>query len=188
MPKIMQMGTLKEREIVKEIKKGAIFIYPCDTIYGLGCNALNEASVRRLREIKQRSDKPFSVISQSKKWILRNFEARKSYVNRLPGPYTFVMRPKKRNLLSDEVTRGNGTVGVRIPDHPFIKVIQKAKVPFVTTSVNFAGQRPATDVSKIPSEIVNSVDYIIGDIVLDNAPSTIIDLTGLIPRIIKRNA
>jgi len=188
MPKIMQMGSLKEREIIREIKNGAIFIYPCDTIYGLGCNALNGASVKRLREIKQRSEKPFSVIAQSKEWILRNFEARKNYVNRLPGPYTFIMRPKKQGLLSVEVTKGNDTVGVRIPDHPFIKVIQKAKVPFVTTSVNFAGQRPATDISKIPSEIINNVDYIIGDIVLDNAPSTLIDLTSEIPKIIKRNA
>lgn len=188
MPKIMQMGSLKEREIIREIRGGAIFIYPCDTVYGLGCNALNESSVRRLREIKQRSEKPFSVIAQSKEWILRNFDARKNYVNRLPGPYTFIMRPKKRDLLSAEVTKGNETVGVRIPDHPFIRIIQKAKVPFITTSVNFSGQGPATDISKIPSEIINNVDYIIGDIVLDNAPSTLIDLTGEIPRIIKRNA
>ncbi len=188
MPKVMQMGSIKEREIIRKIREGAIFVYPCDTIYGLGCNALNEDSVRRIRSLKGRSDKPLSIIAQSKEWIFKNFYARKSHINRLPGPYTFIMKPKAKRLLPDEVTKGNNTVGVRIPDHPFTRIIQKAKVPFITTSVNLSNQAPATDLSKAPTEILNNVDYIIGDSVLDNAPSTLIDLTGEIPKIIRRKS
>ncbi|MFH1332792.1 MAG: L-threonylcarbamoyladenylate synthase [archaeon] len=186
MPKIVQMDSIKGGEIIEQIKEGAIFIYPTDTVYGLGCNALDADAVKRLRKIKGRSNKPLSIIAPSKAWITRNFETKKSYINKLPGPYTFIMKPKKEKLLPDEVTKGVDTVGVRIPDHPFTKIIQKAGVPFITTSVNISGEAPVTDLSKIPSEILNNVDYIIGDNSLDNAPSALIDLTGEIPKIIKR--
>lgn len=186
MPKIMQMGAIKEGEIVGKIREGALFIYPTDTIYGLGCNASDSAAVKRLRKLKRRSNKPLSVIAPSKSWIMRNFETKKAYVNRLPGPYTFILRSKDTELLPREVTKGMDTVGIRIPKHPFTRVIQKAKVPFITTSVNISGQQPVTDISKVPSEILNKVDYVIGDNTLDNVPSALIDLTGDIPKIIKR--
>lgn len=185
MPKIMQMGSVSDVEIVEKIKQGALFIYPTDTIYGLGCDASNADAVKRLRKLKKRSGKPFSIIAPSKDWIMKNFNAKKNYINRLPGPYTFILKPKDK-VLSKEVTKGADTIGVRIPKHPFTTVIQKANVPFVTTSVNVSGEQPITDVSKIPSDILNKVDYVIGDSVLDNAPSALIDLTGDIPRILKR--
>ena len=53
------------KDIAQAIEEGALFIYPTDTIYGIGCNALDEEAVNKLREVKQRMDDPFSIIAPS---------------------------------------------------------------------------------------------------------------------------
>jgi len=58
---------------IKKIKAGSIFIYPTDTLYGIGCDAGNESIVKKIREVKQ-TDQPFSVIAPSKDWIKQNLE------------------------------------------------------------------------------------------------------------------
>ncbi len=181
--KIIQFNKIKEREIIKHIKNGSIFIYPTDTIYGLGCNALNEASVKKIRQIKE-SEKPFSIIAHDKAWLYRNFEVKKHYIQRLPGPFTFILKQKKR-IFPYEVNLGLDTIGIKIPNHPFTRLIQKANVPFITTSVNKTGSKPITDVKKIPKSILKEVDIIIDNGPLTNNPSVIIDLTGKIARIIR---
>lgn len=187
MPEIIPLKKAREKKIVKAIKQGKIIIYPTDTVYGIGCDALNPDSVLKIRMIKQRdADKPFSIIAQSKQWIYKNFDVNKSYVRKLPGPFTFLLRTKKDRLVSNHVTNNMNILAVRIPDHPFTKIIQKAKTPFITTSVNLSGHPPVTDISKIPRRIAKQVDIIIDAGKLSNRPSTIVDLTGNIARIILR--
>lgn len=185
MPKTIKLDDISETEIVKRIKKGEVFIYPTDTIYGLGCDATNEDAVRKIRMIKQRTDKPFSIIAPSKPWLTKNFSVKKAYVDKLPGPFTYIVKPKRKDLISREVSRYE-TVGVRIPDHPFVKVIQKAKVPFITTSVNVSGEEHAVDIKRISPVITGKVDVIIDAGILANKPSTVLDLTGSVPKIIRK--
>ena len=60
-------------DFVEDVRNGAIFIYPTDTIYGLGCDATNEGSVALIRNIKYKDgDKPMSIIAPSKDWVLEN--------------------------------------------------------------------------------------------------------------------
>lgn len=187
MPKIIKLEKVKVRELVKAIKQGQIIIYPTDTIYGIGCDALNTESVLKIRMIKNReTDKPFSIIAPSKQWIIKNFEVNPAYIGKLPGPFTFLLRTKKEKLVSNHVTDNMNILGVRIPDHPIIKIIQKAKTPFITTSVNQSGEQPITDIKKIPDNILKQVNLIIDAGLLNNKPSMIIDLTGKIARIIQR--
>lgn len=186
MVRICKLSDISEDKIVKDIISGKIFIYPTDTIYGLGCNALLDSSVRKIREIKQREDKPFSVIAHSKKWILENFEVEEEYLNKLPGPFTLILKAKKQNLVSKEINKGLDTLGVRIPNHSFVKFVQKANVPFVTTSVNITGEKFITCVEEIPKSIFDKVDIIVDDGKLNNKPSNIIDLTQKNPSYINR--
>jgi len=185
MAKVVKLKKAKANDIAKRIKKGEIFIYPTDTIYGIGCNALNEEAVRKVRQIKQRTEKPFSVIAPSKQWLSRNFKVKKAYVDKLPGPFTYILKPKKKGFLGDEVSRFE-TIGVRIPDHPFTKIIQKAKVPFITTSVNISGKKPATDLERVSPLITEQADIIIDAGILNSNPSTVLDLTGNLPKIIRK--
>lgn len=162
-------------KLVKEIQEGAVFIYPTDTIYGIGCDATNSAAVKRIREIKQRDAKPFSVIAPSIDWIRENCEISehaKSWLQKLPGPFTLIFSLKNPAAISHETNMGMKTLGVRIPDHWISSLVAEAGVPIVTTSVNFAGKPPCT--TKAELEQFN-VDFIIyeGDKV--GKPSTIVD-------------
>jgi len=161
--------------VISLISRGGVFIYPTDTVYGIGCNAEMAAPVQRIRALK-RTQHPFSVIAPSMDWIKENMVINHpEYLDKLPGPYTLILQ-KKRHILRD-VSRLD-TLGIRIPAHPFTKVIQEAGFPFVTTSANVSGQDVLRGPDDIPEELKNRIDVIIDAGVLDNPPSTVFDLTG----------
>ncbi|MDD5331981.1 MAG: L-threonylcarbamoyladenylate synthase [Candidatus Nanoarchaeia archaeon] len=182
---IIAINNIKKNRIVKDIREGKIFIYPTDTIYGLGCNALDREAVSKIRGIKERENKPFSVIAPSKKWIFDNFKANKSYIDKLPGPFTFVVKMNKKGIVAENVNLKSNTLGVRIPNHIFSVLVQEAKVPFITTSVNISGKKPINSVKEIPKKILKNVDIIIDEGTLNNNPSTVIDLTGKTAKILR---
>ena len=140
-------------------------MFPTDTIYGIGCNAENEDSVAKIRILKQRETKPFSVIVPNLNWIKDNCLINKEteeHLEKLPGAYTFFLNLKNKETVSENVNpKGDGTIGVRIPDHWFTRLISEANVHFVTTSVNVAGQPFMTSLEDADEIIKNSVDYII---------------------------
>ncbi|NYZ78130.1 threonylcarbamoyl-AMP synthase [Candidatus Micrarchaeota archaeon] len=181
-----------EKKIREEIRKGAVFIYPTDTIYGIGCNALNAQAVARIRLLKQREQKPFSVIAPSQAWIQENLElsgqAREFVQENLPGPYTVLLKMKNKKCISLEVTKGGkqGILGVRVPRHWFTQVVHKANVPFVTTSANKTGEKFMTSLRDCDKQILASVDCIVYDGVKKGKPSTIIDFTSGEKKIVKR--
>lgn len=83
--------TLTQEQALQKINEisNSIFIYPTDTIYGIGCDAQAEDKVEKIREIKGRDMKSFSVITPSKKWILENLETSEQEIDKyLPGKYT----------------------------------------------------------------------------------------------------
>ena len=180
----MKILTKKEIEAkkefyIEEIKKGKIFIYPTDTIYGIGCNALNSRAVLKIREIKNRETKPFSIIAPSKKWILKNCfvdNLAKKWLDKLPGAYTLILRLKNKEVIAKEVNNNSDTLGVRIPANLFAEFISEINIPFITTSVNLSGEKPINSLEDLKEEMKKSVDYFIDDGELKNPPSKIIDL------------
>lgn len=135
-------------EIIEAIRNGKIFIYPTDTIYGLGCRADYE---EKIKKIKHRETKPFSIIAPSKEWILENCKATIENLNEyIPGPYTLIVNKKS-----------GGTLGVRIPEHWFTPTIQEAGEPFITTSVNLSGEKHMEKLEEVPQEILDQVDYVV---------------------------
>lgn len=171
-----------ENKILESIKDGSIFIYPTDTIYGLGCNAENREAVEKIKQIKGReADKPLSLIAPSKDWILQNTTAEKTLIDKyLPGPYTLILNKKDPDFLSH--LSPIPTLGIRIPDHAFTKNIEKAKVPFITTSVNLSSEPPAKQIEEIKPEILNKVDKIVNTGPLSGTPSTLIFPDKIIKR------
>lgn len=187
MVEIISFHEINAKYLIERMKAGDIFIYPTDTVYGLGCNALKSGSVSEIKNIKGRDrDRPLSVIAPSKQWIYDHFEiSKKSYIQTLPGPFTFILNMKKR-AVARNVNPVLKTLGVRIPYHAFSRLVQRANVPFITTSVNLSGKSPTREVNKIPRNILKRADFVIDDGFLHNQPSTIIDLTEEMPKIVRR--
>jgi len=168
---IIKISELNEELISRFINE--IFIYPTDTIYGIGCDAENKKLVEKIREIKKRDTKPFSVIAPSFEWILKNFEATENEIKKyLPGPYTLILKKKKNNFL--KAVSDNEFVGVRIPDHEIISLLQKTGKPIITTSVNLSGEKFANKIEEINKDILKKVNLIIDAGELFGKPSVLI--------------
>ena len=167
---------LQKDRFIREVIKGKIFIYPTDTIYGIGCNAEINESVKKIRELKARPDNPFSVIAPSNESILKNCVINKNELNKLPGPYTLILNLKTK-AVSKQVNPGLNSLGVRIPNNWFTEIIKEANVPFVTTSVNKAGEQYMTSLENLNQNIKEQVDYIVYEGLKQGNPSTILDFT-----------
>ena len=167
--------------IVEAIIRGDILIYPTDTIYGLGCNALLPEAVQKIREMKKRDPKnPLSVIAPSKEWILRYCEVGdERNLDKLPGPFTLILNRKTDCPIASEVNPYDSTLGVRIPSHWFTEIVTEAGVPFVTTSVNFSGGSFMKKIADIPEEIVSATDYCIYEGEKRGVPSTKVNIAGV---------
>jgi len=163
---------MNQKELKHAILKGKIFIYPTDTIYGIGCNAEDKKAVEKIREIKQRDMKPFSIIAPSFNWIEENLIVDIDLKKYLPGPYTTILKKKNPDFLS--WVSSSESLGVRIPNYKFCDKIQAIGKPFITTSVNLSGQKPANKISDIPEKIKSQVDFIIDEGELSGKPSKLV--------------
>lgn len=183
MPEIITLERcIKEKERYAREFRTKVVVYPTDTVYGIGCDATNDALVERVFEIKRRSrTKPMSVIAPSFSWIWENFvvdekvkEIVKSY---LPGPYTIILKKRKRPFLEKVSAKGE-SMGIRIPAHPIYEIVRLAGVPFVTTSANISGREHTSTLEGIDDEVKSQADLIIDGGKLAGKPSTIIDLSS----------
>ena len=166
-------------EIAERITKGEIFIYPTDTIYGIGCNAEHQKAVEKIRDIKGRPKAPFSVISPDDEWINKNCivtEEAKKWINQLPGHYTLIFKCKEKKNIADSINPGIDTIGVRVPRHWFTRHIKEIGVPIVTTSANRVGKPFMTSLEDLDTEIKKHVSFIIYEGEKKGVPSKIVDL------------
>jgi len=168
---------MNQEQLNKLVKQGKILIYPTDTVYGIGCNALDSKAVYKIRNIKARDkDKPLSIIAPSIDWIKENCiieqELMPNLEKYLPGPYTLILKKKDPNFLTQ--VSNTDSLGIRIPDSKFTKQIQETGIPFITTSVNLSGEPFAVKISNISNEIKSQVDEIIDIGELNGRPSTLI--------------
>lgn len=172
---------LQRTRRLSEIRNGVLFIYPTDTIYGIGCDATNAAAVQRIRALKDRPTNPFSVIAPSKEWIRENCDVMplaEKWIAKLPGPYTLVLPLRNPSCVAQEVLGDVTTLGVRIPKCWTTKIAEELGTPIVTTSVNKAGKEFLTDPEQLAPEFRDAVAFCIDEGLLKGRPSTVINLAG----------
>ncbi len=181
---LSQRKVLYCRKILQDV-----FIYPTDTVYGIGCDATNGVLVEKIRELKQRENMPFSVIAPSKEWIRKICEVNElaeEWLDKLPGPYTLILKIKDHTKLPRKVTCGAETLGVRIPNHWISECVCELKKPIISTSANIHGENYMRSEQDIPNSWKHKIPFMIEEGEIDNKPSTIIDLSGEEPEI-RRN-
>lgn len=172
-----------EKALVRAIRAGKTFIYPTDTIYGIGVDATNAKAVAKLRKIKNRDERPFLIAVPTLEWIWDNCEVselqKHEIEKKLPGRYAFFLKLKNlKSLAYSEVNPlKDGTIGVRFFNHSFQKIITAAGRPFVTTSVNTTGEPFAENLDQMSPLIRKEVDYIVYQGPIAGPPSTKIDFT-----------
>lgn len=184
-----------EREIAKVVKilrDGGIIIYPTDTVYGLGCDITNTKALERIARIKGiKLDKAnfsfvcsdLSNLSDYVKQI--NTSTFKILKRSLPGPYTFIL--PGNNSLPKEFKKKN-TVGIRIPDNNIaLEIVRQLGNPIVSTSIHDDDEilEYSTDPELIFEKWQNLVDAVIDGGYGDNVASTVIDLSGDEPVLIR---
>ena len=152
---------------ISEAKEGKIFIYPTDTVYGIGW-IYRQDIINKIFAIKQREEtnkKLFSIIAPSFDWIERNEETDIDQLRKYLETYHGVTYIFDHNR-----------PWVRIIKHPFQTFVEMLGEPFITTSCNLAWEPIVTEIENIPAEISEQVDYIIDGWPLGGKPSVLIDL------------
>jgi L-threonylcarbamoyladenylate synthase len=169
----------EQLKIKDDILAGAVFIHPTDTIYGLGCDATNPDAVQKIRDIKERFERPFSVIAPSKEWIMENCEMTgdaDEWLEKLPGPYTLIMKLKNKDAVAEQTNMGMDTIGVRMPDHWFLGLVKMLNVPVITTSANRIDEEFMTSMDNLDITIKSKLDFAIYEGEKQGRPSKIVRL------------
>jgi tRNA threonylcarbamoyl adenosine modification protein (Sua5/YciO/YrdC/YwlC family) len=185
------------QQIVSALQKGAIMLYPTDTVYAIGCDLNVKSAVEKVRQIKQLSnDKPLtflcSSLSNISQYATVSDRAYRIMKHLIPGPFTFLL-PATKLVPKLVMSPKRKTTGIRVPDHQVCQELLKAlDNPIVSTSAHLSdaeGDFPTIGLEK--ALLFDSLEDRV-DIIIDNnvdpgfKVSTIIDFTTEEPEIIRQ--
>lgn len=176
-------------QAVKVLREGGVILYPTDTIWGIGCDASNEEAVRKVYDIKKRSDSKALVMLAS------DLDMVARYIKEIPqmaielvevndAPMTIIY-PGAVGLAPNAIAE-DGSVGIRIPlKGSCIDLVKRFGKPLVSTSANISGEPAPQNFEEIPQSIKDSVDFIVSPEACDlekGKPSQIIkvELDGVV--------
>ncbi|MCX2682016.1 L-threonylcarbamoyladenylate synthase [Galbibacter sp. EGI 63066] len=178
--------------VVEVLRRGGLIIYPTDTVYGLGCDITNSKALQRIARIKgvKLEKANFSFICADLSNLsdyVRQIDTRtfKILKRALPGPYTFVL-PGNNSLPKD--FKKKKTVGIRVPDNNIARtLVEELGNPIVSTSIRDEDEliEYTTDPELIHEKWDDLVDVIVDGGYGDNVASTVIDLSGSEPEIVR---
>ena len=175
------------------VRRGELVVLPTDTVYGIGADAFAPLAVDRLLSAKGRGrDMPVPVLVASPDMaaalVVELGATGAALVERFwPGPLTVVARHTPH--LAWDLGDSRGTVAVRMPDHELALALIKETGPLAVSSANRTGSPPAVTVTDAQVQLGDDVAvYLDGGACASSTPSTIVDLTGDSPRILREGA
>lgn len=181
---------------VHVMRAGGTAVFPTDTLYGLGCNALDPQAVGKVFDIKHRSYmKALPMLVRDLSWA-RELAYITPEQERLigmfwPGKVTFVL--PRRDMVPSIMCGGGQTIGLRAPDHAFVQeLLRHVGYPIAGTSANHSGHEPISDARVIADAFSRSAPQpqliIDAGVLPDSLPSTIVDLSDRQVRILRQGA
>lgn len=167
MKRLSSIGTGTVSQFWQVIHAGLVTVYPTDTLYGFGADALNADAVAKVAEIKGRGG-PFSIMvgdmATLKQYAIVTPRASERLKKTLPGPFTFIFPVKNPELFPPQVINESGAVGFRIPAHPFVQAIfTEANIPIISTSVNRRAEPPSRNPDQIEAEFGSMINLLVDD-------------------------
>ena len=185
------INTEELKNVANLIKNGEIVVFPTETVYGIGANALNPEAVFKIFDAKERpSDNPLIVHIANKEDIYKVAETPNKIEQKLidafmPGPITIIL--KKKSIIPDIVSAGLNTVGIRMPSNKIAhKIIKTAGVPIAAPSANISGRPSGTRIQDIREELEKKVSVIIdGGISEYGLESTVVKVENEVPIILR---
>ncbi len=180
--------------IVRTLRQGGVVLSPTDTIYGLACDPFQRQALEKVVQIKGRQqEKGFLLLiahrDQVRKLVDSTPASFEILSDRLwPGPVTMLFRGRRD--LPALLLGKQGKIGFRVPDSRFLQaVLQEFSSPLLSTSANLSGQAPPEDLPRLRSLFSGKVDlFVDGGPVVTAPPSTVLDLCGEPPQIVRRGA
>ena len=175
-------------EVVAALEAGQLVVMPTDTVYGLACRPDLDEAVRELSALKGRSaEQPIALVAANVDALVRlvpELAGRRV----LRGPFTAVLPNPKRRLARLTGTRPD-TIGVRIPDvaGTAAELLERVGVVAATSANLHAGGDPG-QLEDVPREILGAVGAVLDGGVLPGMPSTVVDLTGPEPLVLREGA
>jgi len=180
------------RSISDCLRADGVIAYPTDTLYGLGGNFYSLALIEKIDHLKNRHDMPYSVavgtlamLESLTDDLPEIFYDCLQYL--LPGKFTFLFKPNP--AVAPSLLKNSPKIGIRLPAlPPLLQLIEKISLPLVSTSVNRSGRPPLNDPQRIAREFPK-LDLLIDGGVLPASPgSTLVDVTVMPPKIVRRGA
>lgn len=180
-------------EAIAAVRRGDLVVIPTDTVYGIGADAFTPSAVNALLAAKGRGrDMPVPVLVGTVRAANALVESLGAYGQELidsfwPGPLTLIFRANRS--LSWDLGDTKGTVAVRMPLHPVALDVLKETGPMAVSSANRSGAPPATTIDEAEEQLGDAVEvYLDAGPCTDATPSTILDLTSAVPRILRKGA
>ncbi|MCD8033578.1 MAG: threonylcarbamoyl-AMP synthase [Alistipes sp.] len=178
------------RRVVELLERDEIIIYPTDSVYAFGCSLRSAKAIERLRRIKGKGNGEFTVvfenIAQVAEYCRVDNAVFKILKRNLPGPFTFVLAASAR--IPDKALERRRTIGIRIPANAVARsVVGALGCPMVTASVKDDDEvvEYTTDPELIHERYGSDVALVIDGGIGDNVPTTVVDLTGDEPEILR---
>jgi len=186
--------SLPQGEIAEALLGGAVAAYPTETFYALGAAAFSKRGVERIYRLKGRdASKPLSVIASDLDMVAEIVAPLPAAFAALaaefwPGPLTLVL-PAAAGLPEFLVGPGR-TIAVRIPPLSWLRsLVAELAEPLTATSANLAGQKELSDPAEVAALVTGKVEWLLdGGRTPGGLPSTIVDITGEVPRVLREGA
>lgn len=177
---------------VAALRRGALIVYPTDTLFGLGASATSAGAVDRLSAAKGRPPGMATSVTLSSVEELERFgrlaPAGRAFARaHLPGPYTLLVPARTHSGLVPALRAADGTIGLRVPAHPVARELARRAGPITATSANRHGAPPSESLPGARRAFGDDVAvYLGGAPGPTGRPSTLVDLSGPTPRVVAR--
>lgn len=177
--------------LVDALNQGEIVAFPTETVFGLACRFNDHEALQKLMAVKERDVSKAVTLMVAYKEDIGQYAYVDEKIQRvidafMPGRITLVL--KKKDHIDPFMTGGRDTIGIRIPDSPFVLSLLETAGELLVTSANIAGGKNTTNEREVLAQLDGRIAYVVKGKTKSAQASTVVDLTGERPVLLRQGA